>query len=206
MRTLKESEILRHFTYKPKDRIRNGSLTTRRRTDALWWLRKSDELPRSKIQPADWPKFQEAIRKEVPEVMKSMRVLSIEESRRVRQDKYDCIIPSRFHLRWKPVDEGGVITHQGKCRWIIIEFHDPDVLELERSAPTPQAATINMVTNAFACLNFEGFQGDIKSAFPQSKRIDRELYVSQPPDGVSGLHPEQILQLETDYGLTRPRN
>ena len=94
--------------------------------------------------------------------------------------------------------------HQAKCRWILIGFRDPDVLDLERSAPTPQAATINLTTNAFACLKMEAFQGDIKSAFAQSKKIDRELYVSQPAEGIPGLLPGQLLQLETEtYGTVR---
>ena len=44
----------------------------------------------------------------------------------------------------------------------------------------------------------------MKSAFAQSKPIDRDLYVSQPPDGVPGLQPGQILQLQTEiYGAVR---
>ena len=166
--------------------------------------KKSDELPRSKISDREWPQFVEAMKKEVPEVLKSMRVLSMEESQQVLATKSDRIIPSRFHFRWKPVDEDGKIVHQAKCRWILIGIKDPDILELERSAPTPQAATINLTTNACACLRFEAYQGDIKSAFAQSKRIDRELYVSQPPEGIPGLQPGQLLQLETEiYGTVR---
>jgi hypothetical protein len=155
--------------------------------------KKSDKLPRSKISDREWPQFVEAMRKEVPEVLKSMRVLSMEESQQVLATQSDRIIPSRFHFRWKPVDEDGKIVHQAKCRWILIGFKDPDVVELERSAPTPQAATINLTTNACACLRFKAYQGDIKSAFAQSKRIDRELYISQPPEGIPGLQPGQLL-------------
>ena len=80
-----------------------------------------------------------------------------------------------------------------KARWILIGFKDPDILELERSAPTPQAATISLVANAFASLGMEAYQGDVKSAFAQSTPIDRELYGAQPPDGVPGLQPGQYL-------------
>ena len=83
-------------------------------------------------------------------------------------------------------------------------FQNPDVLELERSAPKPQAATINLLANAFACLGMEAYQGDVKSAFAQSKKIDRESYVSQPADGIPGLKPDQLLQLRTEiYGTVR---
>ena len=144
--------------------------------------KKSDELQRHDISPQDWPKFEEAIRKEVPEVMKSMRVLSIQESQRILQEKPDRIIPSRYHFRWKPVDEGGIISKVPKARWILIGFKDPDILELERIAPTPQAATIALVANAFASLSMEAHQGDAKSAFAQSEPIDRER---QPAPGRS---------------------
>ena len=126
--------------------------------------------------------------------MKSMRVLSLRESQEIVREKPDRIIPSRYHFRWKPVDEGRVISKVPKARWILIGFKDPDILELERSAPTPQSATIALVAIAFASLSMEAFQGDVKSAFAQSKPIDRELYVSQPPDGVPGLVPGQLLQ------------
>ena len=100
------------------------------------------------------------------------------------------------------MDEGGVISKVPKARWILIGFKDPDILELERSAPTPQSATIALVANAFASLSMEAFQGDVKSAFAQSKPIDRELYVSQPPDGVPGLAPGQLLQWQTEIDGT----
>ena len=166
--------------------------------------KKGDELPRSAISPADWPAFEEAIRKEVPEVLRSMRVLTPEESNKVRREKADRIIPSRFHFRWKPIDQDGSITRVAKCRWIIVGFHDPDIMELERSAPTPQGSTIALVTNALCHLGYEAYQGDVKSAFTQSKRIDRELYVSQPREGLPGLQQDQLLQLQTEiYGTVR---
>ena len=44
--------------------------------------KKSDELPRNKIEPQELPLFLEAMKTEVPEVLTSMRVLS---PRRVRE-------------------------------------------------------------------------------------------------------------------------
>ena len=41
--------------------------------------KRSDELSRNQIGPQEWPMFQEAIKKEVPEVLKSMRILTMEE-------------------------------------------------------------------------------------------------------------------------------
>ena len=102
------------------------------------------------------------------------------------------------------MDNGTTIVHEAKCRWIIVGFHDPDVFEQERSAPTPQGATINLVAAATASLGYKAFQGDVKSAFAQAKPIDRLLYVSQPKEGVPGLVPGQLLKLETEiYGTVR---
>ena len=70
-------------------------------------------------------------------------------------------------------------------------------MELERSAPTPQAATIQLALNAYACLKYEAHVGDVKSAFAQSKKIERELYVEQPPGGIDGLEPGQLQFLDT---------
>ena len=74
----------------------------------------------------------------------------------------EMILPTRVALRRKPVDPEDNVDeslrirrewfhpdgnsgeeHKAKCRWIIVGFHDPDILELEVSAPAPQLQTVN---------------------------------------------------------------
>ena len=50
----------------------------------------------------------------------------------------------------------------------------------------------------------EIFQGDLEEAFLQGKPTERRLFVRQPPEGIPGLDPRQILQMQKEvYGTVR---
>ena len=102
------------------------------------------------------------------------------------------------------MDTAEGMQYEPKCRWIIIGFHDPDVLSLERTSPTPLSVTVNVMLSASVGLEQDVYQGDISTAFLQGRRISRELYCEQPKEGIPGLEPGQLLQLEREvYGTTR---
>ena len=67
-------------------------------------------------------------------------------------------LPTRLALRRKPVDPEDNVDeelrigddYKAKCRWIIVGFHDPDILELEVTAPAPQLQTVNLFLSVSA--------------------------------------------------------
>ena len=62
------------------------------------------------------------------------RVMNLKESRDFRRAHPEHVLRTRYVDRWKPTDNGGVIA---KSRIVILGFQDPQVYQLERSAPTP---------------------------------------------------------------------
>ena len=162
---------------------------------------RGDEVQQKDLTDEEWPMFQEAIQKEVTSMLdknKALTPMSVVESARIRHEEPDRIIPSRLALRRKTVDDEKGIHYQAKARWIMVGFHDPDVFSLETTSPTPQLQTINIFLSAAAGLKEEIFQGDLEEAFLQGKPVGRTLYASQPPSGIPGLHPEQLLKLEKE--------
>ena len=130
-----------------------------------------------------------------------MTPIGIEATMEVRRTKGDRIIPSRFALRYKPVDVPDGIEYKAKARWLLVGFHDPDVLILEVSSPTPHLQTINCFCSVSAGLRREVHQGDLEEAFLQAGRIHRELYAEQPKEGIPGMQPGELLRVETEvYG------
>eukprot|EP00971_Amphidinium_carterae_P163432 3240555-Amphidinium_carterae.1 len=165
----------------------------------------TDELDPSNISSKDWPLFEAAIRKEGTKMLEEFRgleVLSLEESERVRSEHADRILPSRLHLRWKTESTSQGITHSAKARWILVGFHDPDVLKLDGAAPTPQLTSLNIVLQVLSSLQFEAFAGDFSTAFLQGEDTLRLLWVTAPRYcEVLGLDRRQLLRVKKEvYG------
>eukprot|EP00971_Amphidinium_carterae_P013562 267262-Amphidinium_carterae.1 len=151
----------------------------------------SDELSPDEIDEKDWPEFEKAIKSEgskMLEQFKGLDMLSLEESEYVRRTHGDRILPSRIHLRWKtePTDTG--VKKIAKSRWLLVGFHDPDVLTLDgaaapssgAAAPTPQLTTLSIVLQILASLGFEGHAGDFSTAFLQGDETLILLWVTAP--------------------------
>eukprot|EP00971_Amphidinium_carterae_P348362 6490448-Amphidinium_carterae.1 len=164
----------------------------------------SDEVRLSDIGKADQPAFEKAKASECWKMIhehEGLVPLSMEDSEWVRTQRSHRIIPSRFHWRWKPESQGDHIVKTAKCRWILIGFRDPDVLILEGESPTPQLYSLNVLLQAAASAQWELFQGDLQTAFLQGGQTVREVYVSQPPEGVPELQKGQLLRMNKEiYG------
>eukprot|EP00971_Amphidinium_carterae_P143619 2845466-Amphidinium_carterae.1 len=165
----------------------------------------TDELNPTDISPEDWPAFEAAIRKEgakMLEEFKGLEVLSLAESEEVRRQHKDRILPSRLHLRWKVESTSTGTTRSAKARWILVGFHDPDVLTLDGASPTPQLSTLNVVLQVLSSLQFEAFAGDFSTAFLQGDETQRLLWVTAPEYcEVLGLDRRQLLRVRKEvYG------
>eukprot|EP00435_Cladocopium_sp_Y103_P050345 s671_g15.t1 len=139
----------------------------------------------------------------------AVKVLSVEESEQVRrslqaQGKEARVLPTRMVRRYKPSEQPGTPPTQ-KSRLCIRGDLDPDILSLERFAPTVNTMNLNVVLQLAANLGFEAEISDFKNAFCQSNPLHREngpLYFQQPKEGISGLDPRQIVLVITGcYGL-----
>ena len=67
------------------------------------------------------------------------------------------------------------IAFKAKCRWIVISYHDPDILSLETTSPMPQLQTVHVFLAVSAGLREEVFLADLEEAFLKGKRIERLL-------------------------------
>lgn len=114
-----------------------------------------------------------------------------------KEGKGDRILPTKTARRYKPAEQPGEALTK-KSRLCIRGDFDPDILDLERYAPTITTANFNVMLQLAANEQFVGTIGDFKNPFCQSKlllRANGQLYFQQPSGGISGLHPEQIAMI-----------
>lgn len=139
----------------------------------------------------------------------AVKMLTLEESRKIRQDlkqchKEDRILPTKIARRYKPAELPGHPPTR-KSRLCIRGGKDPDILQLERFSPTINTLNFNLLLQTAANERMRASVADFSNAFCQSKPLNRpngELYFSLPPEGVEGVHPEQIVQIINGvYGL-----
>jgi hypothetical protein len=174
---------------------------------------RTDELPRHKIPNSEWPRFLAATVKEWKAILDTgaVTIISPKTANEIRHSHPDRIVPSRHVYREKP-GEGVGACSAAKCRWCVLGHRDPDIMELERSSPTPQTSSIHTFLLVAASLQREVTLGDCKTAFMQSttdhgNRPNGKLYAALPPGGIpredgSWIPDDCLIQLNTAvYGL-----
>eukprot|EP00971_Amphidinium_carterae_P298068 5922780-Amphidinium_carterae.1 len=146
--------------------------------------RATDELDPSTLSKEDWDQFWPAVEKEcrnLIDVNKGLDPLPVEESLKLRQLHPERIIQSRYHLKWKQVDEEKGVSFVPKARLILKGFQDPDILNLPSSVPSPAMSSINVALAVIAGYGWQAFQADFTQAFLQGKEVERfikEVYGS----------------------------
>ena len=103
------------------------------------------------------------------------KVLGLEESQRIRrelqeQGKGDRILPTKIARRYKPGEQPGEPATK-KSRLCVRGDLDPDILELERFAPTLNTVNFNITLQVAANENMTATVGDLKNAFCQSQPL-----------------------------------
>eukprot|EP00435_Cladocopium_sp_Y103_P050503 s1907_g15.t1 len=150
------------------------------------------------------------IQKELTNVIQNKRALkplSLEESRRIRQQNGDRVVPSKLVLTLKCEDTGEEVV---KARWTARGDRDPDLFSLVREGKT-QAPTISSngrytVLQTIASHRFTMELGDVTGAFLEADQIERKsgkLYMSTPSTyPLPGYHPDQLFEVVRPiYGL-----
>ena len=158
------------------------------------------------LKPSDRKVFDASRNKEIVNLLDlgAYRILSLEDSLKFRAMYPDCVLPSRWVDRWKAQDAGSAIA---KSRIVILGFKDPQVLQLERSAPTPTHEAFMTVMQIMASTQRAAWSSDIRNAFAQSRKTTRQQPIAASlPQGMIeagfDLDPRQLLLCETEvYGL-----
>eukprot|EP00435_Cladocopium_sp_Y103_P076188 s11_g80.t1 len=146
--------------------------------DAIDWSmiasKSSDEVKDEEIPLEEWPEWRKADAAEWEKVSSTaaVRTLSVEESEKVmgelkKQGKLNRILPSRIVRRWKPAEQPGEAPKR-KSRWCVRGDKDPDLMFLDRYAPTATTAVISIALQVGASLGFRCALGDLQNAFMQS--------------------------------------
>eukprot|EP00435_Cladocopium_sp_Y103_P040911 s2194_g11.t1 len=150
------------------------------------------------------------------------KVLSVEESAKIRQTMPEKIMESRLVLTAKPLEphevgpaqqEGLLLDRQphdpdgepckAKARHVMKGYSEEGADEIE--AATPQVTREGTLTVAQLIASFCWRLGflDFTQAFHSGDQIQRLLFATQPREGIPGLSPAQLLKLEkVCYGLT----
>ena len=171
--------------------------------------RGSDEV--KTIPPEDAERWRDADAAEWEKVRATgaIRELSLEESVKVLKEleaagKLDRILPTRMVRRNKPGELPGEPSSL-KSRLCIRGDCDPDVLSLERHAPTASSLTLAIAMQVCANRKWRASVGDLRNAFCQSEALHRkegQLFARQPAGGLRGLEEGQLLQIVAGaYGL-----
>eukprot|EP00435_Cladocopium_sp_Y103_P070319 s238_g35.t1 len=163
------------------------------------------------IPTEEWPEWKLRDAEEFQKIVDSgaLRVLSVEESQRVREElgregKLDRILPTRMVRRYKPGDAPGA-PRVKKSRFCIRGDKDPDIADLSRFAPTVTTSNLQVLIQAAINKNFNGVIGDLKSAFTQSLPLFRKggkLYCRSVGGSMPGLEEDQLAEIVLGcYGL-----
>ena len=187
---------------------------------ALARQRQRKEATAKDFQGRDAMRLQRAILKEVNNNLQTgaYRLLSLKESEQILKEKPDKVMESRYVLTKKSLEPADVAQaqaedllledrdhgpHKAKCRHVMKGFSEQAAVEVECTTPQVSRDSVIFVTQVLASVGWTPGFLDFTQAFHSGDQIDRELYCSQPREGVPGAHPRQLLKLlKTCYGLT----
>ncbi|CAK0856334.1 unnamed protein product [Prorocentrum cordatum] len=151
------------------------------------------------------PLYQKAIAEHWEEWKKfgSVEALSLEESQRARwENDSNRFLPSRSVFRDKNVTvrtEANPVPVKAKARLCAGGHRDPDLQTgaLRTDAPTVTRTSSLLFFIMAARYDWEPVCADIMSAFMQGEEQprDKPLFMEQPPQGLPGLQPGQVLRI-----------
>ena len=112
-------------------------------------------------------------------------------------------VTARWVLTWKSSEDGG--PPRAKARLVLRGFEDPDLLTIEKAAPTATRQS-KLILLAMAGNNGWTVQsGDVKTAFLSGASFDRRIVVKLPNDCGpllgGGREPMHMRMLKSAYGL-----
>ena len=166
------------------------------------------EVRISQLNAEDRRRFQEAKDKELDQWI-SHAIFEVVNRAGIPTSR---IMPMRWVLVWKTLNEGNETSVKAKARLVVKGFTDPDLTTLRAEAPTLSKASRHMLLQLGASSKFTFEVGDVKTAFLQGDKAERGRNVFLEPIAEIkhrfNLTDQQILKLVgSAYGLrTAPRN
>ena len=122
-----------------------------------------------------------------------------------RAERSGRTIIARWVLTWKKIDDNEENPRwKAKARLVLRGFEDPDLLSLQKAAPTASRLARTMLLSVTSWLSWSLTCGDVRAAFLSGKTFTRELIVRLPADcaGLLGVqHPCYMKMLKSAYGL-----
>ena len=196
------------------------------RQDKRFYMAKKKESPGqvefSHLEEKFKKIFRKARDKEIKSLLDggSIKILSLEESKKFRQQHPDHVLTSRYVDRWKSTEDLSVLPENfdtnrydpdkpcgaaPKSRWCVVGWRDPHIHQIERSAPTPLTSSMYLFFQLCACRKWSAVVLDAKTAFLQAKPTTRsqKLACKMPADEpFPGYDRNQLILLLTEvYGL-----
>ena len=187
--------------------------------ETLFKTRQRKEIRLKELNQHDLECFLRATEKEIANNLetKAYEKIDAETSARIRQEKPDRIMESRYVRTAKPLEQGdldkaqceGTLLkgeHGGPCkakvRHVMKGFSEEGAEDLESATPQVTREGVMFAAQVIASKRWQlGFL-DFTQAFHSGDPIRRELYAEQPPEGVPGMKKGDLLRLlKTCYGL-----
>ncbi|CAE7770550.1 RE2 [Symbiodinium sp. CCMP2456] len=187
--------------------------------ETLMKVRQRKEIRLKDLNQHDLDCFLKAAEKEIQNNLSTnaYEILDLDESARIRREKGDRIMESRFVRTAKPLEESdvdkarfeGVLLGDGrggpckaKVRHVMKGFSENGAEELDAATPQVTRDGVVATTQIIVSKGWKlGFL-DFTQAFHSGDPIERELYAEQPQEGIPGLKRGQLLRLrKTCYGL-----
>ena len=129
-------------------------------------------------------------------------VLSLNESMKIRQEKADLVIPTRW-VRTNKNDGMPGQPFKAKSRLVVQGFKDKSLGQYRRDAPTASALAESLCLPVCAYAHFVMVAKDVKNAYFSGRNVNREIYLDQPRGGLPGLKPGQLLKAKKAiYGFS----
>ena len=94
--------------------------------------------------------------------------------------KPERVVTARWALTWKKDEETGQV--KAKARLVLKRFQDPDLLAMEKAAPTASKNSKMLLLALTPNMGWTILCGDVRAAFLSGATFDREVIVKLPRD------------------------
>lgn len=113
------------------------------------------------------------------------------------------VVHARWVLTWKKPEDGS-LQRKAKARLVLKGFQDPDIMEMEKAAPTAGKTVKMLLLSLVPNLDWDVMCGDVRAAFLSGANFDREIIVKLPKDcgPLLGCSEETYMKMnKSAYGL-----
>ena len=134
----------------------------------------------------------------------AIEVIPPAEAEHIRRNEKEKVISSRGVWTRKDADDGSPL--EMKCRIVGRGFQEEFDEKLRRDSPTCSQLLVNIICSIAASRSLKLTAADVKGAFLQGLRIERELYFELPKNlgkaSIKGVQPGSLLKLKKSiYGV-----